>query len=324
MSRASGRQALLWIAKILVSTVLLGVLFSRVDVARLWASARTASLAWLGASFALYLAMVAISAWRWGVLLDAVHVSVARATLVVSYLVAVFFNNFLPSNIGGDVVRIADTARPAGSKTIAALVVLLDRGLGLIALVFVAAAGATVAQGVPGTGVIGPSLLWLAFAAATAVVTALVAHPTLFVRLLKPIQRLHPEWVGERLLRLEGLLARLRQAPGALALCLAVAVASHLLLVLFYLTIARSLAIPVSYWQLTVVVPMTFLVQMLPMSVNGFGVREASFAYYFTRMGLSIEDALLVSFMGAAVIMVFSVSGAAAYAVRNRSLGRNH
>lgn len=324
MSRAPGRQALLWIAKILVSTVLLGVLFSRVDVARLWASARTASLAWLGASFALYLVMVVISAWRWGKLLDAVEVPVRRATLVVSYLVAVFFNNFLPSNIGGDVVRIADTARPAGSKTIAALVVLLDRGIGLIGLVFVAAVGATVAQGVPGTGVIGPSLLWLAFAAATGAVVALVAHPTLFVRLLKPIQRLHPEWVGERLLRLEGLLARLRRAPGALAVCLLVAVGSHLLLVLFYLMIARSLAIPVSYWQLTVVVPMTFLVQMLPMSVNGFGVREASFAYYFTRMGLSIEQALLVSFMGAAVIMLFSVSGAAAYAARNRSMGRNH
>jgi hypothetical protein len=52
--------------------------------------------------------------------------------------------------------------------------------------------------------------------------------------------------------------------------------------------------------------------------MNGFGVREATFAYYFTRIGLSIEQALLVSFVGAAMMIVFSLSGAAAYVGRGR------
>jgi glycosyltransferase 2 family protein len=100
--------------------------------------------------------------------------------------------------------------------------------------------------------------------------------------------------------------------------CFAGAVAVQLLLVAFYWTVARSMAIPVSYWQMALIAPMTFLVQMLPVSMNGFGVREATFAYYFTRIGLSIEQALLVSFMGAAVVLVFSLSGAAAYVARGR------
>jgi uncharacterized membrane protein YbhN (UPF0104 family) len=49
--------------------------------------------------------------WRWRVLLDAQGVHVPRSRLLSSYLVAIFFNNFLPSNIGGDVVRITNTAR---------------------------------------------------------------------------------------------------------------------------------------------------------------------------------------------------------------------
>lgn len=323
MSPAPARRTFVWLAKIMVSAVLLGLLVSRVDAALLWASARRASPAWLAAALGLYLVMVAISAWRWGVLLDAVQVHVRASTLFVSFLVAVFFNNFLPSNIGGDVIRIADTSRPAGSKTAATLVVLFDRGVGLAALIFFAAMGASIADGLPGTDLVGPALLWLAFLSTAGVAFALIAHRTLFVVLLKPIQRLHPEWVGERLLRLDGLLGRLRLAPGALMVCLAAAIASHMLMAAFYLTVARSLSIPVSYWQLAVIVPMTFLVQMLPMSINGFGVREASFAYYFTRISLSIEDALLVSFMGAAVMLLFSVSGAAAYVARNRSTGRN-
>ncbi len=53
--------------------------------------------------------------------------------------VSMFFNNFLPSNIGGDVIRIADTAAAAGSKTVATMVVVADRALGLAALMLVAA-----------------------------------------------------------------------------------------------------------------------------------------------------------------------------------------
>ena len=105
------------------------MLFSRVDVARLWGIARTASWGWLAAALGLYLLMVVVSAWRWGLLLHAQHIVAHTTALVRSYLVATFFNNFLPSNIGGDVIRIRDTAGAAGSKTLAATVVLgVQRG----------------------------------------------------------------------------------------------------------------------------------------------------------------------------------------------------
>ena len=64
------------------------------------------------------------------------------------------------------------------------------------------------------------------------------------------------------------------------------------------------------------IVPITFIVQMLPLSMNGFGVREATFGFYFARLGLPLESALLVSFMGAALIMLFSLSGGVTYALR--------
>jgi hypothetical protein len=78
-------------------------------------------------------------------------VEVPARTLTGSFLVATFFNNFLPSNIGGDVIRIADTAKPAQSRTLAATVVLLDRGVGLLGLVLLAAVAATTAteEGMP-------------------------------------------------------------------------------------------------------------------------------------------------------------------------------
>src|SRR5918999_566314 len=79
----------------------------------------------------------------WWLLLDAQNVRLPFRRLTSTFLIATFFNNFLPSNIGGDVLRVADTAPAAGSKTLAATVVLIDRAIGFLSLVLVAAFGAT-------------------------------------------------------------------------------------------------------------------------------------------------------------------------------------
>src|SRR6187200_3768706 len=129
------------------------------DVGRLWSVARQASPIWLTGALLLYLTVVLASAVRWDVLLRAQHVRLPFSFLTQSLLVATFFNNFLPSNIGGDVVRITDTAKAAGSKTAATTVVLIDRGLGLLGLALMAASGATLMQRMS-VGPVGPRVLW--------------------------------------------------------------------------------------------------------------------------------------------------------------------
>jgi glycosyltransferase 2 family protein len=306
--------------EIAVSIVLLAVLFSRVDVAALWASARRASTAWLLVALGLYLMNVLLSTWRWRLLLDAQGVSVPSKTLFSSYLVAFFFNNFLPSIIGGDVVRIRDTARPAQSKTLATTVVLMDRVLGLMGLVLVAALGATIAWTTRGHAAppVWPSWLWAGFVAGAAAMLPAVLSPSGVARVLQPLARLHPEWVGERIQRLTSALARFRDRPGALAGCFTGAVVVQTSLVAYYLAVVYALNIPITFWDLAVIVPLSFIIQMLPISLNGFGVREATFSLYFSRLGLPIQSALLMSLMATGLMMLFSLSGAAVYLTRSR------
>ena len=68
------------------------------------------------------------------------------------------------------------------------------------------------------------------------------------------------------------------------------------------------------------IVPLSFVVQMLPVSMNGFGVREATFAVYFVQIGLSKSAGLLVSLVGAALIMLVSLIGAPVYVSRGHRL----
>ena len=316
-----GRQVLIWILKIVVSGGLLYLLVSRVpEPSQLWALVRAASLPWLLAALALYLVMILVSAWRWNLLLRAQHVTVPFATLVNSYLVATFFNNFLPSNIGGDVIRIRDTAPHAGSKTLATTIVLVDRGIGLMGLVFVAAVGATItARGSEAIGPVGPSVLWGLLGLAMVVAVPAVLFPQVVAAMLRPLRAIHQEWVEVRIERLTTALAKFRDAISSLASGFLASVLVQGILVGFYASIAHALHVVVPVEHIAVVVPLSFIVQMLPVSIGGLGVREATFVYYFKQFGDPVETALALSLVGGALTMLFSISGAVVNVTRRRS-----
>ncbi len=317
-ARPRTRHFLFTALKLLISLGLLAVLLARTDLTSLWRSVRTASLPWVVTALGLYLVQIVVGAWRWGLLLDAQRVKVLGRSLLGSYLVAAFFNNFLPSNIGGDVIRIRDTARPAQSKTLAATVVLVDRCIGLLGLVLVAAAGATAAVWAGGTRTVPvlPSGLWTCFLVAALISARAVLAPAGVARLLQPLTVFHTEWVGGQIARITDILGRFQERLSSLLQAFAGAVIVQGLLVVFYAAVARSLNIPIALSHLAVIVPLSFVVQMLPVSVNGFGVREATFSFYFARLGLPIESAMALSLGSTALVMFFSLSGAVVYVTR--------
>jgi hypothetical protein len=59
---------------------------------------------------------------------------------------------------------------------------------------------------------------------------------------------------------------------------------------------------------------------MVPLSINGFGVREAVFTYFFNKLGLSVDAALALSLISTATIAVFSLSGGLLFLLRRGGL----
>ena len=204
------------LVRLLVSAALLYFVLRSIDLSTLWRRVQGMNPAWISLAAAVFVFMQSVSVWRWHRLLRAQHVTVATRTLSESIWVSLFFNNFLPSNIGGDVFRIADTAGPAGSKTLATTVILVDRVLGLAALIVVAAVGAFAASLV-GIHVPGARWLWMVAAAGTAAAIPVIAIPKLTAYLLKPLLLLKRPWIDERVQRLEDAIIRFREAPSALA-----------------------------------------------------------------------------------------------------------
>ena len=296
------------LVRLVVSAALLYFVLRSIDLAALWQRVQGMNPVWMLLALAAYTFVQIVSVWRWHRLLRAQHIDVATRTLRESIWISLFFNNFLPSNIGGDVVRIADTASAAGSKTLATTVVLVDRVLGLTALVLVASFGAFAAS-LMGIHVPGARWLWIVAAAGVLLAIPVIALPKLTAYLLHPLSLLRRPWVDERVQRLEDAINRFREAPSALVGAFAGALVVQITVVAFYLLTAKGLSVPLPILLGAVLIPVSLAVQMAPLSINGFGVREAVFAFFFRRFGLPIDAAVALSLVSTGLVMGLSLAG---------------
>lgn len=305
--------------KLGISAGILYWLFQHTDLTDVLARARAANPVWLLIALALFGGMVLISAWRWRLLLEAIGTPAPVSRLTNSWLVALFFNNFLPSNIGGDVVRVADSVPLTGSRTVAAAVVLVDRAIGLAALLVVAAAGAWIAT-TEGIAVPARDYVWLAAFGSVVAGLPTLYRPRLLARILAPIGALHPELVGTRVDRFLRAVEQMAEHPGRITQAILGALAVQTLLVVYHLAIAQAIGVSLSLTMGLVIVPVSLVLQMAPVSVNGFGVREAVFTFFFARLGLPTDAAIALSLLSAALMMFFSLSGGLVFLFR-RSRG---
>jgi uncharacterized protein (TIRG00374 family) len=305
------RSALVGV-KVAVSLALLAYLFSITDLAALEDRVRSADLLLLAAAVGAYVAMLALATWRWQVLLEGLGVAAPLRRLTASYLVATFFNNFLPSNIGGDVVRVRDGSRITGSTAASLAVVGIDRILGFGALYVLAAAafvlGGPVVRGFAGARVVLAGLALLFGALAYIFFRPGTARAMMSVSRLNRIA-----WIREQFEAAQGAVHAYRARMRTVWLAFAASLALQALAVWYYVAVARALRIPLSASAAFLMVPLCSLLQAVPVSFNGWGLREGLFTVYFGQVGLPKESALAFSLVGAGLVVLLSLSGAIAW-----------
>jgi uncharacterized protein (TIRG00374 family) len=308
------RSALLGV-KVAVSLALLAYLFSITDLAALEERVRSADLLLLAAAVGCYVAMLALATWRWQVLLEGLGVAAPLRRLTASYLVATFFNNFLPSNIGGDVVRVRDGSRITGSTAASLAVVGIDRILGFGAL-YALAAAAFVLGGPAVRGVAGARVVLTGLAALFGALAYVFFRPGTARAMMSASRLNRIEWIREQFEAAQGAVHAYRARMRTVWLAFAASLALQALAVWYYVAVARALRIPLSTSAAFLMVPLCTLLQAVPVSFNGWGLREGLFTVYFGQMGLPKESALAFSLVGAGLMVLLSLSGAVAWMAR--------
>ncbi len=302
-------------AKIAVSLALLTYLFSTTDLRALEGRVRSADLLDLLGAVLCFATMLLVAAWRWQILLRALGGNAPLRSLTASYLIATFFNNFLPSNIGGDIVRIRDGSKLAGSTTASLAVVGIDRVLGFAAL-YVLAAGAFAAAPPLVRGLAGARAVLLGLALLFAVLAYVFFRPGTARRLMALSRLDSIGWLREKFEVVQGAVHVYRTRMGIIWAAGAASLVVQALAVLYFLAVARALGIPLQAGAAFLMVPLCSLLQALPVSFNGWGLREGLFALYFAQIGLPQESALAFSLVGAGLMVLLSLSGAIMWLAR--------
>jgi uncharacterized protein (TIRG00374 family) len=310
------KRTALVLAKLAVSLALLTYLLSSTDLGALYRRVRSGDTMLLAAAVALYTLILLISTWRWRVLLRAQGFEAPLRRLSASYLVATFFNNFLPSNIGGDVIRVRDSSALTGSKTTSLAIVAIDRILGLGAL-YVLALGAYLLGGDTVRGLVGAAPALSLLAIVFGVLAYVFFRPGIARWLLSKSGLASHEWARRRFETVQAAVHVYREQMAAVWLAFGASVALQALVVVYYYDVAHSLRIPLRLSACFLIVPLCSLVQTVPVSFNGWGIRESVFILYFQQLGLPRDSALAFSLVGAGLIVLLSLSGAIVWTSRN-------
>jgi uncharacterized membrane protein YbhN (UPF0104 family) len=215
----------------------------------------------------------------------------------------------LPTAVGGDAVRLIDLARRTGARAEAAASIVVDRVVGTAALVVLAAAGALAGGGSLSGGSVLALEAALALACAVTAWLALARSARPLLRRLVPLARR---------LRLEAParavyedLHAYRAHGATLGVVFALAVLAQLLRVVVIAMLARGMGLDVGFGTFLLLGPVLFLVTVVPISLNGIGLREAAFVALLRGVGVSTADAFVLGLAFFAVGLLTAALGGA-------------
>ena len=258
---------------------------------------------------------IVLSAWRWQRVLAVFDASTRLPNLVSHYLAGQFVGNFLPSTIGGDVLRVSrltNSSTVPGTSVFASVVI--ERLTGWIVLPLLTLAGLLLSPSLLRLGM--ASRLALALSLGTLVLLGAIVYAAGSRRMAGRFAA-NEGWtrfIGAVHLGIDSL----RRRPQAAAGIVAVATIYQLspILVAWFATRALGLNLPMV--ALLAFTPVVAIAQVLPLSLNGLGLREGALVLFLGPLGVSAGQAVAVGLIIYAATLAVSLLGAPAFAVGSR------
>ncbi|NOZ37518.1 MAG: flippase-like domain-containing protein [Gammaproteobacteria bacterium] len=306
-TKQSGSRHWVIFAKLAFGIALMAALIMRVDLSALLHKIAGVDIFYLTLMFIIPHLMIGINTLKWQIFLRELGLRLNFNRLFGLYLIATFFNNFLPTMVGGDAVRayaLGRDTQDASSVTAATFMERLVGLAGLVSLVPLVLFSTIVTDQFPVVWLLAPASL-LGFALASAMLLSSKFDP--LWRWLRNIKKLA---------RLLEFLGRTRKAVYRAAQSLRILLTTYLLSLLFYVgaagavwAAAMSLGANVSIGYLIATVPLVLVAGMLPVSLNGLGITEAGFALFLQLAGVPLVDAIGVGLLLRARLLVTGLFG---------------
>lgn len=321
-SRRASRRLLKTLLKVAFTLTLLWLLYRKVDFEAFTTSLRQARWAWLPLFFAIAVGNMWLSSLRWRLFLRADGADVPVSLLFRSHWISSFFNFFLPSNIGGDVYRIADIGRRSGRAVGSAASVFADRLSGFVAMSLLGFVFPLLGlQLIPPENrllLLIPAVLFAGFLT----LAFLMLRPRLF-HLLLPLL---PGALRAKAARiLDTFFASIQayaKTPAVPLKALGLSLVFQFLVICAVWVVGEALRIPVPFQAYCVFVPFVCLLESVPLSLNGIGLRDTGYCFFFTAVGLASPEtaAAGLSLCYVSLTLLYALGGGILFLLRQANL----
>lgn len=308
----AGRRLLLAGLKLTVSVLLIWYLLRTHDLGAVGRSLGEIPSESIAVALLIMGVSVILLSLRWMVILRGIGMRLAFRPVLHIVLIGMFFNQVLPSTVGGDAVRTWRLYKAGAALGISLRSVILDRMAAFVGLVVL------VALGLPFVSAITDEAT--AFWSLTAIVVAAAGGMILLLSLDRiPLPRR-----GHSLIRALDDLAidarRLFFSPKLAASSIGLSVIIHVGSAMIVFILALGMNIDIAALDCIILVPPVILVSVLPISMAGWGVREGAMITALGFAGVSSTDALVLSLVFGLVVLVFGLPGGALWFVRSRPI----
>lgn len=308
------------VLKITVSATLIIYLLHSANLQEMARLITGASPLLLLGALLVYLGAITVGNLKWSVLVRALELRSSFFDLLTYSFAGLFFGNVLPTNIGGDLVRAYYLAHDSGDMEQSVTSVLIDRLVGLSAFLAAAVIMSIVATATLTTNLELETIVLatvIVFSVVIAAFTLLLSRRAMLklafvfdIRLLRPFKPMAQRVFNALQVYRHNYTALLQGFVLSLLVVVLTAVTEWM--------ISLALGLDVSLFYFMLFNPLIAFVLLVPLSINGLGLKELSFVFFLGLVGVPAAAALSISLVFHAIIVISSLPGGLVW-FRNRT-----
>lgn len=319
-----------FLLKLFISSALIFYLFyiRKIDLMGVGAALKKADIFWLIVGLSLLGLGRIITACRWKILLSAQEIYAPLKRLLISLFVANFFNLFLPSTIGGDAIRAYDVSRDSHRPGTSILTILIERIMGMFALVIIAAFSLIFAfflrqnfwEKYQIANLVWPVIGWFII---TLIGMLTISFPHFSKAAVFVFNKMGFKKIEEMMKRGGEVLNALKSNRGSFTMGFLLSILLQINVIVYTYVIALSLNLKVPFIYFCLIVPLIFIILLIPFSINGIGIRESAYLFFLGGFVLSSETVAL-SWTLFFMTMVMGAIGGLVYVGRGEPIPKKY
>ncbi len=296
--------------KITVSLVILYFLFRHIRLDIFWKTVTSVNPFSVAFTVIFFICIQAVSAFRWSIILSK-DMKVPYPKLFSIYFIGMFFNNFLPTIVGGDIVKGYYLYKSSRRGDVSAASVFMDRYSGFSALILIAALAL-----IPGYAMIrgtGLPVVFIFLIGGFVAASMVLWIGSLHGWAMKVLARIHFYGINRKIDTFYNVLMGYKKHRGILIKTFVCSLFVQGGVIIAFYILGRGLGMDVRPGYFFLYIPLITSLSMLPISLSGLGVREGAFVFLFTKVGATQEQALTLSLMWFAITAIVSIIGGIEY-----------